>query len=248
MSTIIINPGDTEGTKWYKLGEIAKTVGTGGYTPPVYPIVYTASLLFNMSTSVFSSSRAQKWLYHTAENDVTLTLATPSAVKIGQEILIYQAGSGTLTLNPGACTLIGQASIATKGELLVIKKIGATTFCSYVTARAVSVSVDVDGSNPQLGVTRDNSKLVYYAAGTIYPFAIWRASYYTVATNISVASPIYLTWKACPATGGATKLSIDGTVYDQRTAGEHYLTAGTHTIGPVASTWDAPYISGLRTP
>ena len=259
MSTII-NPVDTEGVKWYKLGEIAKTVGTGGYTPPVYPIVYPGIAQpnpFYGSSKQLSSSGvqkwlggAQKWLVYGGEAPFTLIVSSLTALKVGQEAYIYNSVvDTTITVNPpSGGTMIGQVTNAKKGDLVVVKRIDSTKFCTYVTARAVSESVDVDGTNPQLGVTRDNDKLVYYAAGTIRPFAIWRASYYNSPTNISVSSPIYLTWRACPSTGGATNLKIDGTTYDQRTAGEHYLTAGVHTIGPVVSTYDTPYISGLRTP
>lgn len=253
MSTIIINPGDTEGTKWYKLGEIAKTVGTGGYTPPVYPIVYPGIALPNPyagSSKQLFSSGAQKWLVYGGESPFTLTISSLTALKVGQEAYIYNSvADTTITVNPpSGGTMIGQTVNAKKGDLVVVKHIDNTTFCSYVTARAASVSVDVDGSNPQLGVTRDPTKLVYYPADTLYMFPIWDASYYTEPTTITCENPIYLTWKASKYQNAATNLKIDGVVYDQRVAGEHLVTAGDHIIGPAPSTYSSPYISGLRTP
>ena len=248
----IIYPTDTSGTKWNKLGEISK--GIGVLPAPVYPLVYptvspTTRLISNRN---LFNSWANTWRYNDSEYNVVLTVANAGNAPMlaGQEVYLYQASTGTITINPGVCTVIGPLATTGAGQLLVLKKISNTLLYSYFKSKpATSVSVEVAADNPFMGVTRDNSMLEYYPAGTIYSFPIWRASYWNQPTTITCENPIYLTWVAAPNGGQtATNLNIDGVVYDQRVAGEHLVTAGTHTIGPVWSTWDVPYISGLRTP
>ena len=252
----IIYPTDTSGTKWHKLGEISK--GLGVLPDPVYPLVYpTVSLAKRLvyNSNLFNSS-ANAWRYNDSEYDVVLTVATvgPAPMLVGQEVYLYQASTGTITINPGSCTVIGPLATTGAGQLLVLKKITSTLLYSYFKSKpAPSVSVDVAADNPFMGVTRDNSMLVYYTAEELGiwgpgPFAIWRASFYNQPTTITCENPIYLTWKAHKDQSAATNLNIDGVVYDQRVAGEHLVTAGAHTIGPVETTYSSPYISGLRTP
>lgn len=247
----IIYPTDTSGTKWHKLGEISK--GLQAPSAPVYPLVYpTVSLATRLvyNRNLFNSS-ANAWRYNDSEYNVVLTVATmgPAPMLVGQEVYLYQASTGTITINPGSCTVIGPLATTGAGQLLVLKKITSTLLYSYFKSKpAPSVSVDVAADNPFMGVTRDNSKLVYYAAGTQQPFAVWMANFYTQATTITCESPIYLTWEASQYQVKATNLKIDGVVYDQRTAGECLVSAGEHTIGPVEYTYSTPYISGLRTP
>lgn len=247
----IIYPTETSGTKWNKLGEISK--GIGVLPAPVYPLVYpTVSLATRLvyNRNLFNSW-ANTWRYNDSEYNVVLTVATrgPAPMLVGQEVYLYQASTGTITINPGSCTVIGPLATTGAGQLLVLKKISNTLLYSYFKSKpATSVSVDVAADNPFMGVTRDNSKLVYYPAGAMESFPIWRASYYNQATTITCENPIYLTWVAFPRGSSATILKIDGVEYDQRVAGEHLVTAGAHTIGPVSSTYGTPYISGLRTP
>ena len=252
----IIYPTDTSGTKWNKLGEISK--GIGVLPAPVYPLVYpTVSLATRLvyNRNLFNSS-ANTWRYNDSEYNVVLTVATmgPAPMLVGQEVYLYQASTGTITINPGSCTVVGPLATTGAGQLLVLKKISNTLLYSYFKSKPTpSVSVDVAADNPFMGVTRDNSKLVYYTPEELVPwepgpFAIWLASFYNQATTITCENPIYLTWKAHKDQRAATNLNIDGVVYDQRVAGEHLVTAGDHIIGPVATTWGTPYISGLRTP
>lgn len=245
-----IYPTDTSGTKWHKLGEISK--GLGVLPAPVYPLVYPT---VGMTTRFISNSNlfnnwANTWRYNDSANNVVLTVANAGNAPMlaGQETYLYQASTGTITINPGITTVIGPLATTGPGQLLVLKKISNTLLYSYFKYPKHSISAQVDGTNPQLGVTRDNSKLKYYPAGAMESFPIWRASYYNQATTITCENPIYLTWVAFPRGSSATILKIDGVEYDQRVAGEHLVTAGAHTIGPVSSTYGTPYISGLRTP
>ena len=245
MPTIL--PSDTAGVKWHKLGEISK--GLHGPITPVYPIVYSNLRRF-IGPSVLLGNWANRWAYNDSASDVSLTVANAgnAPMLVGQETYLYQASTGTITINPGVCTVVGPLATTGPGQLLVLKKISNTLLYSYFKSKpATSVSVDVAADNPFMGVTRDNSKLVYYPAGTIFAFPIWRASYYNQPTTITCDNPIYLTWVAITG-AGATKLRIDGVEYDQRVAGEHLVTAGEHIIGPVTDTWNTPFISGLRTP
>lgn len=247
MPTIL--PSDTAGVKWHKLGEISK--GLHGPITPVYPIVYSNPQRFT-GLRVLLSNWSNRWAYNDSTMDAVLTVANAgnAPMLVGQETYLYQASTGTITINPGVCTVVGPLATTGPGQLLVLKKISNTLLYSYFKSKpATSVSVDVAADNPFMGVTRDNSMLVYYPAGAIYSFPIWHASYFNQPTTITCENPIYLTWVADPNGGpSATNLDIDGVVYDQRVAGEHLVTAGAHTIGPVWSTWNAPYISGLRTP
>ena len=249
---LIIYPTDASGTKWHKLVEISK--GLGVLPAPVYPLVYptvSAVTSFVFSRNLFNSW-ANTWRYNDSPYDVVLTVATvgPAPMLVGQEVYLYQASTGTITINPGSCTVVGPLATTSAGQLIVLKKISNTLLYSYFKSKpAPSVSVDVAADNPFMGVTRDNSMLVYYPAGSLESFPIWRASWYNQPTTITCENPIYLTWVAFPRGGAsATNLNIDGVVYDQRVAGEHLVSAGEHTIGPVSDTYDTPYISGLRTP
>ena len=254
MTTIY--PTDTSGTKWHKLGEISK--GLGVLPVPVYPFVYpTVSLGQRLiSDSNLFNSSANVWCYNDSEYDVVLTVATvgPAPMLVGQEVYLYQASTGTITINPGSCTVVGPLATTGAGQLIVLKKISSTLLYSYFKSKpAPSVSVDVAADNPFMGVTRDNSMLVYYTAEELGvfgpgPFAIWRASFWNQPITITCENPIYLTWKASRYQSAATILKIDGVEYDQRVAGECLVSAGEHTIGPLSDAYDAPYISGLRTP
>ena len=249
MTTIY--PTDTSGTKWHKLGEISK--GLGVLPAPVYPLVYptVSSITRLISNRNLFNNYANTWRYNDSPNNVVLTVATagPAPMLVGQEVYLYQASTGTITINPGSCTVVGPLATTGAGQLLVLKKITSTLLYSYFKSKPTqSVSVDVAADNPFMGVTRDNSMLEYYPAGTIFSFPIWRASYYNQPTTITCENPIYLTWVAFPRGDSATNLKIDGVVYDQRVAGECLVSAGEHTIGPISDAYDTPYISGLRTP
>ena len=56
--------------------------------------------------------------------------SAPAAMQIGQEAYLFQASTGTITINPEANTIIGPLATTAAGQLLVLKKIGANTFAT----------------------------------------------------------------------------------------------------------------------
>ena len=58
--------------------------------------------------------------------------SVPASMQIGQEAYLYQASTGTITINPEANTVIGPLATTAAGQLLVLKKIGANTFATSI--------------------------------------------------------------------------------------------------------------------
>ena len=127
MPTIL--PSDTAGVKWHKLGEISK--GLHGPITPVYPIVYSNPQKFT-GPRVLLSNWSNRWAYNDSATDVVLTVANagPAPMLAGQETYLYQASTGTITINPGVCTVVGPLATTGPGQLLVLKKISNTLLYS----------------------------------------------------------------------------------------------------------------------
>ena len=58
-------------------------------------------------------------------------ISAPAAMQIGQEAYLYQASTGTITIDKGANTIVGPLATTGAGQILVVKKIGANSFYTY---------------------------------------------------------------------------------------------------------------------
>ena len=208
MQTIF--PSDSEGTKWQKLGANIKEAVTAAATPVPADLTPINSC----------DSEGTKWY------------------KLGRWLSLIAGGTPAPTTGVGYYTpleLLASRNIvdADAGKWL-FNTGGAKTLTLTGTGGGGSF-IDFDGSNPQGPVTFSKitgGEFLFIAAAA--PFTFDRVRFSNGAgfeTGITVSEDTYVGWDASPYQAGATTIMFDGgTVYDQRTAGSHLLTAGMHTI------------------
>ena len=134
MTTIY--PTDTSGTKWHKLGEISKGLLQ---TPSEILVEYSDPQKFTSNSSL-ADAWSNRWAYNDTTSNVVLTIdpqlqvigiSAPAAMQIGQEAYLYQASTGTITIDKGANTIVGPLATTGAGQILVVKKIGDNSFYTY---------------------------------------------------------------------------------------------------------------------
>lgn len=221
-----IYPTDMEGTKWFKLGQnLKEAVTTAGTTIPG-----DLKAIDSSDTEGTKWYKLGRWLSLIAGGGSNVPLTgvdyyTPLELLASRNIVNSDAGKWLF--NTGVAKTL---TLTGRGQL--------GSFTRF------------DGRNPQGPVTF--SKITggeFYFKPVTAPFTFPRWSFSNgvgFETGITVSEDTYVGWDASPYTGGATTIQFDGgTVYDQRTAGSHLLTAGLHTIRGGGSA-DNGYLSWFK--
>lgn len=204
-----IYPTDMEGTKWTKLCANLKEAA----------LASNVTIPADLRVISPSDSEGTKWY------------------KLGRWLSLI-AGGGTPVPGVGYYTpleLLASRNIVNSDAGKWLFNTGGAKTLTLTGRGGQGSFTRFDGSNPQGPVTFykiTGGDFYFYPVTAPFKFPRWSFSNGAgFETGITVSEDTYVGWDASPYTGGATTIQFDdGTVYDQRTAGSHLLTAGLHTI------------------